>query len=99
MHANRVGVTEATRSCAGRCVRASTIALSSAIFDALAPGELDPEAFAVGSAATEADDRIIYDPTSGNLFYDADGSGVGGAVLFATFGGAPDLHATDFAVI
>jgi Ca2+-binding RTX toxin-like protein len=76
-----------------------TIALSQAIFDALAPGELDPEAFAIGTTATEADDRIIYDPTSGNLFYDADGSGAGAAVLFATLSGAPELHATDFAVV
>jgi Ca2+-binding RTX toxin-like protein len=76
-----------------------TIALSQAIFAALPPGDLDAEAFATGGAATEADDRIIYDPTNGNLYYDADGSGGGSAVLFATLNGAPQLQATDFSVI
>lgn len=76
-----------------------TIALSHAIFDTLAPGDLDPEAFAIGGAATEADDRIIYDPTTGNLFYDADGSGSGSAVVIATLTGVPVVQATDFAVI
>lgn len=76
-----------------------TIALSQATFDALAPGELDPEALAIGSAATESDDRIVYDPTTGNLSYDADGSGDGAAVLFAKLAGAPQLTSTDFIVI
>jgi Ca2+-binding RTX toxin-like protein len=76
-----------------------TIALDDAIFAGLTPGDLDSEAFATGTSATEADDRIIYDPNTGNLYYDADGSGSGTAVLFATLGGAPNLQATDFAVI
>jgi Ca2+-binding RTX toxin-like protein len=76
-----------------------TIALSSAIFSALPLGDLDPEAFATGTAATEADDRIIYDPTTGNLFYDADGSGAGAAVMFAHLNDSPTVQATDFSVI
>jgi serralysin len=76
-----------------------TIALDDAIFTTLAPGDLDPEAFATGTAATEADDRIIYDPATGNLFYDADGSGAGAAVLFAHLNNAPTVQATDFSVI
>src|SRR6266404_1806351 len=42
-----------------------------------------------------ADDRIIYDTTSGQLWYDADGSGPGGAQLIATFQGAPSIAASD----
>ena len=75
-----------------------TIALSRVIFDALAPGELDLEALAIGAAATEADDRIVYDPTTGNLLYDADGSGSGAAVLIAVMNSHPALQASDFAV-
>jgi Ca2+-binding RTX toxin-like protein len=76
-----------------------TIALDDAIFTTLAPGDLDPEAFATGTAATEADDRIIYDPATGNLFYDADGSAAGAAVLGAHLNKAPTGQASDFSVI
>ena len=76
-----------------------TIALDDAVFSSLPPGDLDPEALAIGTAATEADDRIIYDPTNGNLYYDADGNGAGAAVLFAHLNNAPQLNATDFSVI
>jgi hypothetical protein len=41
-----------------------------------------------------------HDPTTGNLFYDADGSGAVAPILFATLGNAPAmLGASDFAVI
>ncbi len=76
-----------------------TIALDDAIFSTLSPGNLAPGAFATGTAATEADDRIIYDQNTGNLYYDADGSGAGAAVLFGTVNGAPHLDSTDFAII
>jgi serralysin len=46
-------------------------------------GTLAAGAFYVGSAAHDASDRIIYDPVTGNLYYDADGTGAGAAVLFA----------------
>ena len=53
------------------------------IFDALDKGPLDASHFAVGSAATDADHRIIYDPGNGNLWYDSDGTGTQTAVLVA----------------
>ena len=37
-------------------------------------------------AAADGNTRIIYDPVSGALYYDADGTGVAGSVQFATLG-------------
>lgn len=39
--------------------------------------------FALGTAANHANDRLIYDQGSANIYYDADGNGAGAAVLFA----------------
>jgi serralysin len=59
-----------------------------------------PGAFAFGGAAMDANDRIIYDPNSGALMYDADGSGCRPAVTFAILVGQPGaLSAADFVVI
>ena len=75
------------------------IVLDDAIFDGISRGALGPGVFGVGTEATNEDQRIIYDQTTGNLYYDADGTGGGQAVLFATLQGAPVLTATDFQVI
>jgi Ca2+-binding RTX toxin-like protein len=77
------------------------IALDDAIFGAGigTPGSFNANAFVIGTAAGDADDRIIYDSATGQLFYDADGNGAGAAVLFATLQGAPTLSASDFQVI
>ena len=56
--------------------------------------------FVVGSVAVDADDYLIYDPGTGSLLYDADGSGAGAAIQFATVvtvGGT--LAVTDFLVV
>jgi len=37
-----------------------------------------------GGTATDANDYILYDTATGNLYYDADGNGAGARVLFAT---------------
>jgi Ca2+-binding RTX toxin-like protein len=47
----------------------------------------------------DSTDRLIYNKSTGSLYYDADGSGSGGSVLVATFAGNPALAATDFTVI
>jgi Ca2+-binding RTX toxin-like protein len=76
------------------------IALADAIFTTIGgPGALDPNAFHIGNAAADAEDRIVYNSTTGQLFYDADGTGGTAAVLFATLTGAPALAAGDFVVI
>ena len=76
-----------------------SIQLDDAVFAALGLGALDPNAFVVGTAAADADDRIIYDSTTGNLFYDADGVGGAAAVQFAVVIGQPALTASEFTVI
>lgn len=76
------------------------IALDDAIFTALKPGALDPGAFTVGTAAQDADDRIIYDPATGWLYYDRDGSGASGVPIhFATVHEGMNVTASDFVVI
>jgi len=75
------------------------IALDALIFVGLTPGALSAGAFHIGSAAGDADDRIIYDHGTGALYFDNDGNGVGTAVLFAILDGAPAIGASDFAVI
>ena len=62
-------------------------------------GALNANAFFAGTAAHDADDRIIYDSATGNLFYDSDGTGGNAAVLFANLGGHPVIGAGDFQVI
>jgi Ca2+-binding RTX toxin-like protein len=62
-----------------------TILLDDAIFTALgSPGALAAGAFRTGTAAADADDRIIFNAGTGALFYDQDGSGAAAAVQFAT---------------
>jgi serralysin len=48
------------------------------------------------SAAHDATDRVIYDTSSGRLYYDQDGTGAAPALIMATLQGAPPLAATDF---
>ena len=58
-------------------------------------------AAAGAKAGHDADDRILYDQTSGTLYYDADGNGPTAAVRLAILGTVthPDLAASDLLVI
>ena len=73
------------------------IVLENAVFTALPTGALSANAFRLGSTATDADDRILYD--QGALFYDRDGLGGAAPVKFASFGAVPVLNSSDFAVV
>jgi Ca2+-binding RTX toxin-like protein len=76
-----------------------TFLLDDAIFTALAPGVLPAAGFAIGAAAADDDDRIIYEPTNGFLFYDPDGDA---GVTQTQFGGLPTelaLTNADFLVV
>jgi len=76
-----------------------TIRLDRTIFSALSLGTLSTAAFYAGTAAHDTSDRIIYNPTTGNLFYDRDGTGSAAAVQFAHLNGTPTLSNTNFSVV
>jgi Ca2+-binding RTX toxin-like protein len=80
------------------------IELDDAYFSKLLPasgGALKGINFRLGTAASEADDYIIYDADSGKLYYDADGSGleIGKKLVATIMGGPEDVTASDFRVI
>lgn len=75
------------------------IVLDKAVFDGLSAGALAGDAFVVGTAARDANDRVIYDQSTGSLFYDADGSGSGKAVQFAKLDPNTVLTASHFEVM
>jgi Ca2+-binding RTX toxin-like protein len=58
------------------------IALDGSLFG-LTPGALPQEAFAFGTVATEADDRILWDSATGAILFDSDGAGGAAAQLMA----------------
>lgn len=80
----------------GFIVADDTIELAISVFGTIAAGPLAASAFVIGAAAADADDRIIYDPTTGALWYDADGDGAGAAVQFATLATGLALTNADF---
>lgn len=47
----------------------------------------------------DADDRLVYNTSTGSLYYDADGNGAGAAQIVATFQGNPSISAADITVI
>lgn len=57
--------------------------------------------FYTGTAAHDADDRIIYNRTTGVVYYDPDGTGAGAQIQIAIVGSTthPTLAASDFKVI
>ena len=77
------------------------IQLENAVFAKLVTvGALSAANFVSGAGAVALDlkDFIIYDTATGNLSYDADGSGAGAAVQFATLTGIPTLTIADIQV-
>ena len=88
-------------SITGFSVVDDTIWLDRSIFSAIAnTGALTAGAFNIGAAASEADDRIIFNSATGGLFYDADGNGKGAAIQFATLSGmVGKLSAADFMMV
>lgn len=76
------------------------IRLESAVFAGLGPaGVLAAGRFHIGGSAADAGDRIIYNPTTGALYFDADGAGGAAQILFATLGAGLALTRADFVVI
>jgi len=75
------------------------------IFEGLQPGYLPEDAFCRGSSPQDASDRIGYDPFTGHVWYDQDGTGETQTIVFAVlksnFGIVPylRLNASDFLIV
>lgn len=81
-------------------VRDDTIQLYLDLFAGLGSrGSLAAEKFHKGKVAADEDDRIIYDPSTGHLFYDPDGVGGAGQVRFAQLSKKLKMTAADFLVL
>jgi Ca2+-binding RTX toxin-like protein len=77
-----------------------TIRLENDVFTAVGKsGALNAAAFRIGPAAGDADDRIVYDSATGNLYYDADGTGAAAAVIFAKTSAGLAMTASDFTIV
>lgn len=76
-----------------------TLRLDNTVFVGLTDGALSANAFALSSATAEADDRIVYDQSTGNLFFDADGGARDNQTQFATLTNRATITAAHFFVI
>ena len=78
-----------------------TIQLSKSVMSALGvKGTLSTDDFKFSTQALDTSDRIIYNQTSGALFYDADGSGRSAALQIAILDSRPTgIDYTDFVII
>ncbi|WP_162242105.1 Ig-like domain-containing protein [Methylobacterium sp. Leaf111] len=78
------------------------IVFSKSVFAALESGTggaLDPSSFVIGSAATNTNHHIIYNPSAAALYYDTDGLNGAPSVLIATFSNKPVLDVGDILVL
>ena len=74
-----------------------TLQLDCSIFQSLASGPLSAENFISNASGLSESEQhfLIYNTTTGALLYDADGSGSGAAIHFATLNNKPNLKAGD----
>src|SRR5215211_1938633 len=75
------------------------IVLSRNVFAGAGYDALASSAFALGPAATTAAHRIVYNQSTGELFYDADGAGGAAAVKFALVANHAQLSASSFQIL
>ena len=72
-----------------------SLRLENAIFSKLAvAAHLSSAYFRAASHALDRNDYIVYDRATGSLFYDPNGNGAGGQVMFALFSNKPVLTAS-----
>ena len=72
---------------------------NSEIFTGVVAGTLNEDAFHIGAAAADAEDRIIYNSATGVLSFDADGNGSGVAIRFAQVSAGLALTNADFVAV
>ena len=76
------------------------IHLENAVFTAFAAGGVAANRlFVVGTGTQDANDNLVYNRATGELFYDADGAGGSAAILFAEVTPNLNLTATDFLIV
>ncbi|SJM94303.1 putative calcium-binding protein [Crenothrix polyspora] len=76
-----------------------TVQLENAIFTQLtSTGVINSGYFKIAKVAADSNDYLVYDKTTGALFYDADGNGAQIAVQIATVGVNLALTTADFVV-
>jgi Ca2+-binding RTX toxin-like protein len=92
---NKDTITDFSASASGNN---DVIRLENAIFTKLVgTGTLSAAQFFAGSAAHDANDRIIYNAATGALFYDSNGNAAGGSIQFATLSTRPaNVTSADF---
>ncbi len=85
----------------GFSVTQDRIQLSLSVYQQLSgTGQLAENAFQIGASAQDSNDRILYDRSSGALYYDADGNGANASpVQFAALGASLALGATHFEIV
>ena len=77
-----------------------TIQFDNASFTTIgADGTLAAGAFVIGAAAADAGDRVIYNNTTGALYYDSDGTGATAAIQIASMATGLSLTNSDFQII
>ena len=76
------------------------IRLDDAFFAGIGPvGVLSADAFHIGATAADAEDRIVYNSATGQLFFDSNGNAAGGSTLFANLATGLALTNTDFHIV
>ena len=75
------------------------MAVSAAFGGGLSAGVLPEGSFVTGSAATNDAQRFIFDNTSGELFFDIDGSGIQSQQTIATLTGVSNLSSADIQLL
>jgi Ca2+-binding RTX toxin-like protein len=80
-------------------VKDDTIRLNDLAFTKLKYGKLSSSSFVIGDKALDSMNQIIYNKKTGALLYDADGTGKGAAIRFATVDAHLKMTSADFIVI
>jgi len=65
----------------------------------LATGALSDARLVLGDAATTSQHRFVFDADTGDLYYDADGSGAAAQTLVATLAGVTSIVASDIVIV
>jgi len=72
-----------------------TIKLAKSAFAGLTDGKLAADQFVIGQDAGDENDHVIYDPTSGALYFDPDGDGSAARTKFAQMQPSLDNFSAD----